>query len=252
MQESIEFRSLDRSLRKQRIIDTAAELFHKKGYQSTTLQDVSEALGVSKAALYHYVKSKDDLLWIIYTQAFENIFHDTHRISSMDLPPDQKLRRVIRNHIKNIILKDLSMFSVFFSEENQLPEKDVKKIREEKKRYTQMIEDIIGEGIRKGVFAEADPRLQAYAILGMCNWIYTWYKPGKTHYEPEEIADYFVSLLESGYLRPEMDMGAGEPAAEGASRDETREGRMLGELRSLCSKALGLIDEMSRAVDRDK
>jgi AcrR family transcriptional regulator len=245
MGESVQFRSLDRSLRKQRIIDTAADLFHKKGYQSTTLQDVSEALGVTKAALYHYVKSKDDLLWIIYTQAFENIFRDTDRISTMDLPPDEKLRRVIRNHIKNIIIKDLSMFSVFFSEDHQLPQKDVRRIREEKRRYTQIIEDIIQDGIRKGLFVQADPRLQAYGILGMCNWIYTWYRPGKTKYEPEEIADYFVSLLEGGYLSPAMVVGDGDP---GPRRPKQHKGvaqdRKLEELRSLLKRVQELVDDM--------
>jgi AcrR family transcriptional regulator len=207
---------------------------------------VSEALGVSKAALYHYVKSKEDLLSIIYTQAFENIFRDSHRISSMELPPDKKLRRVIRNHIKNIIIKDLSMFSVFFSEDSQLPEKDVKKIREEKGRYTQIIEDILADGMEKGFFAKADPRLQAYAILGMCNWIYTWYRPGKTDYKPEEIADYFVSLLEFGYLIPGARGVKEGRALEGAVNSEIAgQAEIMRELQRLCERTLELIHEMS-------
>ena len=185
MESKQNFKSLDKSLRKQRIIDTAASLFHRKGYASTTLDDVAGELGISKAALYHYVGSKDELLSIIYTQAFENVFKDTYEISGMDLPPDEKLRFMIRNHINNIIIKDLSMFSVFFSEESQLPEKDFKKIREEKKKYTRIVEEIIAEGISLGMFKKADPNLQAYAILGMCNWIYKWYKPQKTNYTPE-------------------------------------------------------------------
>ena len=118
------FKGLDKSVRKQKIIDTAAALFHRKGYGSTSLDDVSKELGITKAAIYHYVKNKDELLSIIYTQAFENIFRDTYEISAMELSPEEKLRRVIRNHIHNIIIKDLSMFSVFFSEETQLPKKD--------------------------------------------------------------------------------------------------------------------------------
>ena len=115
-----EFKGLDKSQRKQKIIDTAASLFHRKGYASTSLDDVAGELGISKAALYHYVGSKDELLSIIYTQAFENVFKDTYEISGLDLPPDEKLRLIIRNHINNIIIKDLSMFSVFFSEESHV------------------------------------------------------------------------------------------------------------------------------------
>jgi AcrR family transcriptional regulator len=118
-----DFRSLDKSIRKQKIIDKAAILFHKKGYSSTTLDDVSKELGITKAALYHYVESKEELLSIIYAQAIENIFRDTYEIAGMSLSPDEKLRRIIRHHIKNVIIKDLSMFSVFFSEESKLSEK---------------------------------------------------------------------------------------------------------------------------------
>ncbi|MBT3227286.1 MAG: TetR/AcrR family transcriptional regulator [Deltaproteobacteria bacterium] len=194
------FKQLDRSVRKQTIIDTAAELFHKKGYSSTSLDDVAKALGISKPALYHYVKNKNELLTIIYTQTFENIFMDTYEISNMDLLPDEKLRRIIRHHITNIIMKDLYMFSVFFSEENRLPKRDFNKIREEKRRYTGIIEKILEEGMSQGLFVKTDPRLQAYAIIGMCNWIYKWYKVGETRFSPEQISDYFIQLLEGGYL----------------------------------------------------
>jgi AcrR family transcriptional regulator len=200
MSDSSSFKQLDRSLRKQAIIDTAAELFHKKGYSSTSLDDVSKALGITKPALYHYVENKNELLTIIYTQAFENIFKDTYEISNMDLPPDKKLRRIVRHHITNIIMKDLFMFSVFFSEESQLPKKDFTKIREEKRRYTELIEKIIEEGMTKGLFKKTDPKLRVHAILGMCNWIYKWYKVGKTKFSPEQIGDHFIQLLEEGYL----------------------------------------------------
>jgi len=64
--ENTGFKALDKSLKIQKIIDTATELFHKKGYRSTTLHDVAEDLGITKAALYHYVSSKENLLSIIY------------------------------------------------------------------------------------------------------------------------------------------------------------------------------------------
>lgn len=200
MNNEHEFKELDKSKKLQEIIDTAVHLFHKKGYRSTTIDDISKELGISKAAIYHYVDSKDELLSIIYTQAFENIFQDTNRIASMEIPPDEKLKRIIRNHITNIIIKDLSMFSVFFSEENQVSEKDFQTIRAEKKKYTVIIEGIIEEGIAKGFFLKTDPKLLAYAIIGMCNWIYKWYKPEHSPYRPEEIADHFIHLLGTGCL----------------------------------------------------
>jgi len=249
MNNQPDFKGLDKSLRKQRIIDTAASLFHRKGYVSTTLDDVAKELGISKAALYHYVGGKDELLSIIYTQAFENVFKDTYEISGMDLPPDEKLRLIIRNHINNIIIKDLSMFSVFFSEESQLPEIDFKKIREEKKKYTRIVEEIIEAGIARGMFKKTDPNLQAYAILGMCNWIYKWYKPEKTPYTPEQIADHFTALLQSGYLESP---GSGVATEINASAKMLKIGNsadkqpLLNQLKDRCSQLIELIDEFEK------
>jgi AcrR family transcriptional regulator len=243
------FKGLDKSLRKQKIIDTAASLFHRKGYVSTTLADVAKELGISKAALYHYVGSKDELLSIIYTQAFENVFKDTYEISGMDLPPDEKLRLIIRNHINNIIIKDLSMFSVFFSEESQLPEKDFKKIREEKKKYTRIVEKIIAEGVTQRMFKKTDPNLLAYAILGMCNWIYKWYKPDKTVYTPDLIADHFIALLQDGYLYSSAAGGANEINASAkilkAANSKTKK-PFLKQLKDQCSHLIELIDELEK------
>lgn len=247
MENQPEFKGLDKSLRKQKIIDTAAALFHRQGFASTTLDDVSKELGISKAALYHYVGSKDELLSIIYTQAFDNVFKDTYEISGMDLPPDEKLRLLIRNHINNIIIKDLSMFSVYFSEESQLPEKDFKKIREEKKKYTRIVEKIIGEGISEGLFKRVDPVLEAYAILGMCNWIYKWYNPETTNYTPEQIADHFIALLETGYLTGQEHLEGSKARTAASVRESAKtdpENLALKQVKEQCRQLIDLIDEV--------
>jgi AcrR family transcriptional regulator len=245
------FKGLDKSVRKQKIIDTAAYLFHKKGYISATLDDVSKELGLSKAALYHYVSSKNELLSIIYTQAFNNIFMDTNKISNMDLPPDEKLRLILHNHIKNIIIKSLPMFSVFFSEETQLPEKDYKKIREEKRKYNRIVEEILKEGISKGIFKKADVKLQSYAILGMCNWIYKWYKADQKKYTPDQIANHIIALLEAGYLKNELPVG--EKDSEGIQLRNKKyktkvKKQTLDELRRQCMVLVELIEEAKKTI----
>jgi AcrR family transcriptional regulator len=247
MTDHHDFKGLDKSLRIQKIIDAATDLFHRKGYRSTTLDDVSSELGITKAALYHYVSSKEKLLSIIYIQALENIFKNLYTTLEQSLPPDQKLRRIIRNHIKEIIIQSLPMFSVFFSEESQLPEEEFEKIREEKRKYTQIIEGIIEEGVSKGIFRPVDPRLQAYAILGMCNWVYKWYRPDRKHYTPDQIADHFIALLESGYLMDEADIDRLEPLASGKvpeKRESETGSETLRKMRTQCQDLLDLIDEL--------
>jgi len=242
-----DFKGLDKSLRIQKITDTAAELFHRKGYRSTTLDDVSKELGITKAALYHYVSSKEKLLSRIYIQALENIFRNTDKIAGKELPPDVKLRLIIQNHIKGIIIQSISMFSVFFTEENQLPEKEFRKIRREKRKYTRIVEEIIEEGISQGLFRKSDPKLQAFALIGMCNWVYKWYKPGPDSYTPEQIADYFVSLLERGYLKGDMEAMADVPKSlQGGKEKKGSRIEAYQRLRDKCAQVSKLVDEMEK------
>jgi AcrR family transcriptional regulator len=201
MEQQTDFKSLDKSTRRRRIVDTAIKIFHEKGYRAATLDDLAKELGFTKAALYHYVTSKKDLLSIIYIQALESFFATMYEIGERDLIPPEKLRLLIRHHIKHIVIENLPMFGVFFSEENELPEKDCQKIREEKRKFTRVVEGVIEAGIAQGYFRPADARLQAYAIVGMCNWLYRWYKPGQSSYGPDEIADHFIDLLENGFLQ---------------------------------------------------
>jgi AcrR family transcriptional regulator len=243
------FKGLDKSVRIQKIIDTAVELFHGKGYRSTTLEDVSRELGITKAALYHYVSSKEKLLSVIYIQALENIFRNVYPISEEDLPPDEKLRRIIRNHVKEIIIQSLPMFSVFFSEESQLPKEEFQKIRDEKKKYTKIIEEIIEEGISKGIFRKVDPKLQAYAIIGMCNWVYKWYKPEHTQHTPDRIADHFITLLEAGYLKVEPGKGDVRVSESPEVPKQRNLGRGTSVYRKLKTQCQGLMDLIEEVED---
>ena len=199
----LDFKSQGKSLRRQMIIDSAVKIFHKKGYRSATLDDVADDLGVTKPALYHYVASKEDLLSQIYIQALETFFGYIYEIPGMELSPAEKLRLFIRRHLKTVVIENLAMFSVFFSEESQLPDPDFQRIREEKRKFTHVVETIIEEGVSQGAFRPLNAKLQAYAVIGMCNWLYRWYKPGAGPFTHDEIADQFIALLEQGYRYPE-------------------------------------------------
>jgi AcrR family transcriptional regulator len=206
-----DFKDLDKSIRKQRIIDTAIRIFQQKGYNQATLEDFAEELGITKGALYHYFSSKEAILSVIYMQAMENYFADYADFSQMaklDLSPPDKLRFFIRNHIQKVAIDNIAMLAVFLTEENQLPEGDQKIIRREKRRYNRVLEGILEEGMAQGYFKQVNAQLLANAILGMCNSLCRWYKPKKEGYGSKEIMELFISLLESGYLK-ESENGAG-------------------------------------------
>jgi len=239
MVENTEFKSQDKSLRKQLIIDTAVKVFHQKGYRAATLDDVAHELGLTRPALYHYVSSKENLLSLIYIQALESFFATIYEITSMDLSPPDKLRLFVRRHLRTVVIENLAMFTVFFSEENQLPEKDSQKIRKEKRKFTKVVEDIILEGIAQGYFRDVNAKLQSNAIIGMCNWLFRWYKPGQSSFTPDEITEQFIDLLENGLFQ-KMEK------SEDTKDSQRQRRRIFKELKANSGQVTNLIDELER------
>ena len=248
MNQSTEFKSQDKSLRKKMIIDAAVKVFHQKGYRAATLDDVANELGLTRPALYHYVSSKENLLSLIYIKALESFFATIYEITGMDLLPPEKLRLFVRRHLQKIVIENLAMFTVFFSEENQLPAKDFQKIRKEKRKFTRVVEEIIEEGISQGYFRNVNAKLQANAIIGMCNWLFRWYTPGQSSFKPDEIADQFIDLLENGLHRIQ------KPSARTAGMDQTakdnvgmqKRRQLLNELKTNTGKIADLANELEK------
>lgn len=229
------------------VIDTAVKIFHRKGYRTATLDDVAHELGLTKPALYHYVSSKENLLSLIYLQALESFFDTIYEITGMELTPPEKLKIFVYRHLKTVVIENIAMFTVFFSEENQLPKKDFEKIQSEKRKFTKVVEDIIMQGIEQGYFRRVNPKLQANAIIGMCNWLYRWYKPGKSSLTPDEIVEQFTDLLENGLLQTgENNCSSArlEPADAGAQLRSKRQ--VLRELKASTAKVATLLDELEK------
>ena len=126
-------------------------------------------------------------------------------------------------------------------------EKEFRKIRRGKRKYTRIVEEIIEEGISQGLFRKSDPKLQAFAIIGMCNWVYKWYKPGPDSYTPDQITDYFVSLLERGYLKGDVEEMPDVPESlEGGKEKTGSKKEDYQRLRVKCEELSKLIDEMEK------
>jgi len=183
------------------IIDKASLLFHEKGYRATSLDNIAKELGISKAAIYHYIESKEELLFIIYKQVFDFAFEKISSVTTSDLTPNEKLRQIIWGHINHVLIKNLPMFSIFFSMENELSSKYYKKVLEWKKQYNEIVENTILEGMKKRLIKDVyPPKLLVFAIIGMCSWLYKWYKrDGK--WSGDDISNQFSRLLEEGYLQ---------------------------------------------------
>ena len=188
------------------VLRTAADLFRERGYRATTLDDIAARLGMSKASLYTYFHAKEEMLAAISRQTIEAFTRELSLVLRSDLAPEDKLRRVVRDHVR-FVIANRSFLTVFFSEEANLPPRLARALAAQKDRYDKGVESIVIDGARRGVFRDVPPRLVVFGLLGMLNWLYKWYNP-RGRWGAEEISAGFLSLVEGGLLR----RGGGGPA----------------------------------------
>ena len=188
------------------ILRTAADLFRERGYRATTLDDIVARLGMSKASLYTYFHAKEEMLAAISRQTIAAFTRELSLVLRSDLGPEDKLRRVVRDHVR-FVIANRSFLTVFFSEEANLPPRLARALAAQKDRYDKGVESIVIDGARRGVFRDVPPRLVVFGLLGMLNWLYKWYDP-RGRWGAEEISAGFLSLVEGGLLR----RGGGGPA----------------------------------------
>jgi TetR/AcrR family transcriptional regulator, cholesterol catabolism regulator len=178
--------------------DAAARLFQQRGIKSVTLTDVAAEVGLSKAALYHYFDTKDDLILQIFAGWAETSLVPFKEIADLSLDPEAKLRRVIALQVEQVV-SDSDLYILSVQEENNLPAHVREEFRRTKRVADHLVREIIEEGQESGVFDPIDSHLAEFALMGMCNWLWKWYDPAGPQ-TPAAIAAAFTRLMLYGLV----------------------------------------------------
>ena len=161
------------------ILRTAARLFQQQGYDATSMNDVAAALKLSKGGLYHHFQSKDEILFHIMSHAMDITEERVINVARRMEDPEERLRTLIRLHIGVVLSEEDREITVMLHENHPLPPGLRRKINARKKDYVHFVENVIADVQRKrGSGGGVTPRAGAFALVGMINWIYQWYKPG--------------------------------------------------------------------------
>jgi AcrR family transcriptional regulator len=189
----------DASNKNEQIFAEAVRIFREKGYHATSVQDIADAVGLQKGSLYYYISSKEELLFKIFERSTGALSKELEAIIASHDSPKNKLHRAIEAHL-TALCEHLDIYTVYLSERRALSGRTHSRVRAEGERHARLIEQIIKEGIAKKDFRPADSKMTAYAILGMCNWLYQWYSPAG-RLSPHEIAVIFSDLVVDGIAR---------------------------------------------------
>jgi AcrR family transcriptional regulator len=182
------------------ICRVAARVFYAKGYDGASMQDIAEAVGLTKAGLYHHVSSKDMLLFEIMNYGMD-ILEEFVLAKVKDIEdPREKLRQTIIGHIDLVARARDMEITVILHENRSLKGSLRQKINARKRAYIDYLEDLIRRvQEQSGMPAKLSPHIAAFAALGMINWLYQWY-----HLEgpvkEEEISSAYVDFFFRGLL----------------------------------------------------
>jgi TetR/AcrR family transcriptional regulator, cholesterol catabolism regulator len=187
--------------RREAIISAAEQLFRDKGYLATTMRDIADVTGLQGGgSLYAHIRSKEDLLWEIATEAIAAFFNAVQPILGTDWTPETQLRAAIRAHV-DVISTRLSAAAVYFDEWRHLSPVRRAEFLAQRDAYERLFETLITTGIQQQCFRVPDARLATLHLLGSINAIRHWYKPHGRLAAPQ-IADGLATMILSGLKCP--------------------------------------------------
>jgi AcrR family transcriptional regulator len=170
------------------ILEHSTRLFAARGYDGTTLQDIADAIGITRPGLYHYISSKEELLAELVREVSENSVHIVREVRlRTDLSSVEKLQAVVRA----LVLQRAGAperFRVLDRTEAALPEEIAAQHLKARREVLAEMRTVIEEGVSTGEFRPRDARLAALSVIGMCNWVAWWFHPGSDH-PAEPVAD---------------------------------------------------------------
>ena len=159
------------------ILRTAASIFAEKSYHSTSMRDISRATNVSLAGLYHYCRSKEELLFLIQDNCFGRVLERLEKQLQEVKDPVAKLSLFIENHL-SFFAANMAEMKVLSHEAESLAGDMHKHVSTKKDKYAKLARRILRElQERQAANMRIDLTVATYALFGMMNWIYNWYDP---------------------------------------------------------------------------
>ena len=184
-------------LQRDRMLKAAAYCFNQKGYSSTSLKDVADMLGLTDAALYYYVRNKEELVYQCYVRAAD-VGCDAMDRAIMDAQCGfDQVRLYIRYHIEYMV-GDRGPIAIM-SEIPSLKPEHREEVLELSRLHSSRFESLLEKGIEDCSIATCDVRMTGNSIMGSINWIPKWF-----HGDDEaakRLLTMFPEILSQG-LRP--------------------------------------------------
>lgn len=179
---------------KNKITKHSAQLFKKKGFSETSIQDIVDSLEVTKGTFYYYFKSKEELLMVIHERYIDDLLARQQKIIDEPQTAAKKITDII-----GLVIGDIQFHQadgvIYLREMRNLSPENTQKIKMKRSRFRQVIEQVLEEGRKNGEFRQGiQPKMISFAVLGMTNWSYNWVDP-EGAISLDELAEMYADFV---------------------------------------------------------
>jgi AcrR family transcriptional regulator len=178
----------------EKILSVAGKLISQRGYKGTSLQKISDEVGLHKSSLFHYFKNKEELLLRILEHSTDEVSTELGKIIiDPTLEPEEKLKRAMDNHL-TLLSENFDRVNVYLNQIGNLSKRNQKIYLRKRKKYEEDLEKIVVEMRKNGYFKGLDTKIVTLGLLGMLNWVAKWFK-SNGRLPIKEVSNIFYGIV---------------------------------------------------------
>ena len=178
------------------LLAVAVAVFNERGYDGTSMEDLSRRLGISKSSIYYHVDSKEDLLALALDRALDGLFRIADEVKASGDAAIVRLERLVRGSVQVLADRLPYVTLLLRARGNTSTEREALARRRE---FDQIVADLVAEAEQDGdIRPDVDPAITARLLFGMVNSLVEWYRPGRPAMSATELADAVCAVAFDG------------------------------------------------------
>jgi len=179
--------------KRKEICKTAVKLFVEKGFEKTTIRDIARFTGINSSSIYYYFEDKESILYEILIDIMNDSLKKLRKIADSGIDLKEKIYAIIRMHTK-VYGVDAVRMELITHNQKAITQEHWVELKSKQKEYAKIVAGIIFKMKAEGRIADLDPMVCTFALFGMIQWSYSWYKPDG-RIKPDQLCDIFIQIF---------------------------------------------------------
>jgi AcrR family transcriptional regulator len=189
---------------KEQILNAATNLFASKGFDATSVRNISEKVGLSVPGMFHYFSSKEEILFEIMTLFMDSAYKKIMEIYNADIDPIEKLSEICKFYVEQYAGHKNQLTILISERKSLIPEHREICIKKER-NYVKALKNLFGELAKRNLLKPINHSILAFIFFGMVHWTYQWYNPkSKRGIGPNQLGKIFSEVFLKGIIAPKI------------------------------------------------